>query len=74
MARVCAVNELGRRLAARALELVDIPSPSGDEAEIREHLLLLVPTSLALDHAADEAYFFVSDRRPEAPLVVLAGH
>ena len=68
------MDELGRRLAARALELVDIPSPSGTEAEIREHLLGLVPERLALEHAVDEAYFFTSRRRVGTPLVVLAGH
>jgi succinyl-diaminopimelate desuccinylase len=68
------VDELARRLAARTLELVDIPSPSGNEAAIRERLHALVPPSLELEHAADEASFFVSRRRPGAPLVVLAGH
>lgn len=68
------VNELGRRLAARTLELVDIPSPSGAEAEIREHLLDLVPSWLGLETAADEAYLFASARRVGSPLVVLAGH
>jgi succinyl-diaminopimelate desuccinylase len=53
---------------------VDIPSPSGHEARVRDRLLELVPASLALEHEADEAYLFVSERRPEAPLVVLAGH
>lgn len=74
MARVRAVDDLGQRLAARTLELVDIPSPSGAEADIREHLLRLVPPGLTLEHAVDEAYFFVAERRPDVPLVVLAGH
>jgi succinyl-diaminopimelate desuccinylase len=68
------VDELARRLARRTLELVDIPSTSGAEAEIRKHLLRLVPSSLTLEHAVDEASFFVSQRRDGAPLVVLAGH
>lgn len=68
------MDDLERRLAARTLELVDIPSPSGLEAEIREHLLGLVPPTLTLEQAADEAYFFAPRRRPGAPLVVLAGH
>lgn len=68
------VDELGRRLAARTLELVDIASPSGAEEEVRAHLLELVPNRLSLEAAADEAYFFVSARRPGTPLVVLAGH
>jgi succinyl-diaminopimelate desuccinylase len=68
------VDELARRLAARTLELVDIPSPSGEEARIREHLLGLVPGWLELEAAADEAFLFVSTRREGSPLVVLAGH
>lgn len=68
------MDELDERLATRTLELVNIASPSGDEAEIREHLLALVPASLMLEHEADEAFFFVSSRRPDVPLVVLAGH
>jgi succinyl-diaminopimelate desuccinylase len=69
-----AVTGLADRLAARTLELVDIPSPSGSEAEIRERLLALVPDTLRLEHAADEAFLFVPEPRRDAPLVVLAGH
>jgi succinyl-diaminopimelate desuccinylase len=36
-------EELARRLAARALELVDIPSESRDEAAIAQHVLSTVP-------------------------------
>jgi succinyl-diaminopimelate desuccinylase len=68
------VTSLAERLAARTLELVDIASESGHEAAIREHLLALVPTSLAADYAGDEAYLFAPERRPNVPLVVLAGH
>jgi succinyl-diaminopimelate desuccinylase len=68
------VDPLSQRLAARTLELVDIHSPSGSEAAIREHLLELVPSSLLLEYAGDEAFLFVSSRRPGIPLVVLAGH
>jgi succinyl-diaminopimelate desuccinylase len=68
------VEELGRRLATRTLELVDIASPSGSEEAVRTRLLELVPGGMTLEHEADEAYFFVSAGRREAPLVVLAGH
>jgi succinyl-diaminopimelate desuccinylase len=68
------VNGLADRLAARTLELVDIPSESRHEAEIREHLLRLVPAALAAEYAHDDAFLFVPARRPGAPLVVLAGH
>ena len=69
-----AVTGLGERLAARTLELVDIPSESGHEGEIREHLLGLVPRMLIPEYAGDEAFLFAPERRPDAPLVVLAGH
>jgi succinyl-diaminopimelate desuccinylase len=36
-------EELARRLAARALELVDIPSESRDEAAIAQYVLSIVP-------------------------------
>ena len=62
------------RLAARTLELVDIPSASGHEEDVRRHLLDLVPPRLKLEFAGDEAYLFVPERRSGAPLVVLAGH
>jgi len=68
------MDELSERLAARTLELVDIASPSGHEEAIRTHLLELVPPALEEDFAGDEAYLFVSRRRPDTPLVVLAGH
>jgi succinyl-diaminopimelate desuccinylase len=68
------VTALPERLAARTLELVDIPSESGHELRIREHLRELVPGGLQLEFAGDEALLFVPERRPEAPLIVLAGH
>jgi succinyl-diaminopimelate desuccinylase len=68
------VTGLAERLAKRTLELIDIPSESGNEGDIREHLLALVPAELTSDYAHDEAYFFVRERRPGAALVVLAGH
>jgi len=68
------VTALAERLAARTLELVDIPSESRNEERIREHLLELVPASLHRDYGRDEAFLFVPQRRPDTPLVVLAGH
>ncbi len=65
---------LADRLAARTLELVNIPSESGQEEHIREHLLTLVPPELSAEYAEDEAFFFLPERRADAPLVVLAGH
>ena len=69
-----AVTGLADRLAARTLELVDIPSESGSEKAIREHLLTLVPASWEAEYEGDEAFLFVGPRRPDAPLVVLAAH
>jgi succinyl-diaminopimelate desuccinylase len=68
------VPGLADRLAARTLELVDIPSESHHEERVREHLLDLVPAELTTDYAGDEAFLFVPQRRPDVPLVVLAGH
>jgi succinyl-diaminopimelate desuccinylase len=68
------VTSLAERLAARTLELVDIPSESGDEDAIREHLLELVQDSLVVEFSGDEAFLLAPTRRPDVPLVILAGH
>ncbi|HEU5263863.1 MAG TPA: M20/M25/M40 family metallo-hydrolase, partial [Gaiellaceae bacterium] len=68
------MTALADRLAARTLELVDIPSESGSEDAIREHLLRLVPPGLAREYEGDEAFFFVPRSRRDVPLVVLVGH
>jgi succinyl-diaminopimelate desuccinylase len=68
------VTALADRLSARTLELVDIPSPSGEERVIRERLLELIPASWDPDYAGDEAFLFVSPRHAGRPLIVLAGH
>jgi succinyl-diaminopimelate desuccinylase len=68
------MDALAERLAARTLELVDIASESGHEAEIRTHLLELVPPELTAEFAGDEAFLFLPARRESAPLVVLVGH
>ena len=66
---------LADRLAARTLELIDIPSESGSEDAIRGHILTLIPSALETEHAVDEAFFFVpAGRREDVPLVVLVGH
>jgi succinyl-diaminopimelate desuccinylase len=66
--------ELADRLAARTLELVDIPSESRHEERIREYVLGLVPPVLEPAYAGDEAFLFLPPRRAGAPLVLLAGH
>jgi succinyl-diaminopimelate desuccinylase len=62
------------RLAARTLELVDIPSESLHEAEVRAHVRSLVPDAFAPDTVLEDAALYARERRPGAPLVVLAGH
>jgi succinyl-diaminopimelate desuccinylase len=68
------MEPLAARLAARTLELIDIPSESRHEQAIREHVLGLVPPGWATEFAGDEAYLLAPPRRPELPLVVLAAH
>ena len=68
------MNALADRLAGRTLELVNIPSESRQEDEIREHLLRLVPRELDAVYAHDDAFLFLPERRLGVPLVVLAGH
>jgi succinyl-diaminopimelate desuccinylase len=58
-------EELARRLAARTLELIDIPSESRDEAAIAQHVLSIVPGA----RDAGDGCVLVGD----GP-VVLAGH
>lgn len=65
---------LAERLAARTLELVDIPSESRHEAEIREHVRSLVPPCFKPETELDDAALYVRARRPGTPLVLLAGH
>jgi len=45
-------SELGERLAARTLELIDIPSESRDEAALAEHVLGLLPGARDLGDTA----------------------
>jgi succinyl-diaminopimelate desuccinylase len=67
------VTDLADRLLARTLALVDIASPSGDEAELLE--ALEIPGDLPVREARDSVRWFGPRvRRPDAPMVVLAGH
>ena len=74
VARACVVAAVGSplgtladRLAARTLELVDIPSESLHEAEIRERLRAAVPAPFDEVYAGDEAFLWARERRPDAP-------
>jgi succinyl-diaminopimelate desuccinylase len=55
----------------RTLELVDIPSVSRAEGELRDHVSEVVPLPTA--YATDEALLFATERT-DRPLVLLAGH
>ena len=59
-------DALAERLAARTLELIDIPSESRDEAACVEHVRAL----LGAQDLGDTCVYF----GPERPRVVLAGH
>jgi succinyl-diaminopimelate desuccinylase len=66
--------DLAARLAARTLELVDIPSESRNEAAISERVAALVPAAFEVETRVDGARLWATERRAGAPLVVLAGH
>ena len=59
-------------LAQRTLELVDIPSVSGDEAAAMAYLAEAVPLERVWSDA--DVLLVTSRRRPRTPLAVLAGH
>jgi succinyl-diaminopimelate desuccinylase len=68
------MSALADRLAARTLELVNIPSESLHEAKIAAHVRALVPASFAAEYESEDAFVWARPRREDRPLVVLAGH
>src|SRR4029450_1729792 len=68
------MSALADLLAARTLELVNIPSESRNEAEIAAHVRSLVPTSFQAEYEGDDAFVWARPRIAGPPLVVLAGH
>jgi succinyl-diaminopimelate desuccinylase len=62
------------RLAARTLELVDIPSESRREGALAEHVRGLLPAPLERRHDVGAALLVAPPRRPSRPLVLFAGH
>jgi succinyl-diaminopimelate desuccinylase len=68
------MSALADRLAARTLELVNIPSESRHEAQIAAYVRSLVPASFAAEYESDDAFVWAQARRAGRPLVVLAGH
>ena len=66
---------LADRLAARTLELVDIPSESRDEAALAAHVLgVLREGGVEARDAGDTCVLAGATERGERPLVLLAGH
>ena len=65
-------GEPGSRLAKRTLALVNIPSISRSEAEAMVYVRAELP--LEPVWSSDDVLFATSARRPERPLVLLAGH
>ena len=74
MPRLCLMADLADRLAARTLELVNIPSESRNEAAIAAHVRSLVPASFEPEYTAEDAFVWATPRRDRRSLVVLAGH
>jgi succinyl-diaminopimelate desuccinylase len=68
------VAPLAERLAARTLELVDIPSESLHEEQIRKHVRGLVPAGWSAETRLEDAALYAPPRRPDVPFVMLAGH
>jgi succinyl-diaminopimelate desuccinylase len=68
------MSALADKLAARTLELVNIPSESRNEAEVAAHVLSLVPASFAPEYEGEDAFVWARPRNAGRPLVVLAGH
>ncbi|MCD6728115.1 MAG: succinyl-diaminopimelate desuccinylase [Solirubrobacteraceae bacterium] len=68
-------DPLAERLAARTLELVDIPSESRDEATLAAHALeVLERGGVPVRDAGDTCVLAGVLERGERPLVLLAGH
>ena len=66
---------LAERLAARTLELVDIPSESLHEEQIRAHVRVARACRAGrAETELEDAALYAPPRRPGVPLVVLAGH
>ena len=69
------MSDLADRLAARTLELVDVPSESRDEAALAAHVLgVLRDGGVEARDAGDTCVLAGPTGRGERPLVLLAGH
>jgi succinyl-diaminopimelate desuccinylase len=68
-------DPVAERLAARTLELVDMPSVSGNEAAVLAAIAGAVPSGFEVLDSDDDVVFVAPRvRRVGAPFVVLAGH
>jgi succinyl-diaminopimelate desuccinylase len=73
--KASAIDEVRGRLAARTLELVGVPSVSGDEGAMLEVVRSRLPDRLEVLDDRDAVLFVaLGERRPGVPFVVLAGH
>jgi succinyl-diaminopimelate desuccinylase len=68
------VSDVSERLAERLEALVAILSESGDESAILGWIRERLPASFTVLEDRDSVLFAMPERRPGAPLVVLAGH
>lgn len=69
------VHDVRSHLAERTLELVDIPSISGDEAAVLRRIRSHLPSGFELVDDDDAVVFAAPrERRTGAPFVLLAGH
>jgi succinyl-diaminopimelate desuccinylase len=69
------VPDRAQALAATTLALVDIPSESRDEAAAAAWVeAALANGALRLAHRGDSTLLYETERRPDVPLVLLAGH
>lgn len=66
-------QDTAEQLAARTLELVDIPSPSRAETALAEHVRSLLPEPLELVHTEGDAVY-ACVARAGLPQVLFAGH
>jgi succinyl-diaminopimelate desuccinylase len=68
------VTDVSDRLAVRTEALVEIPSESRDEAAILERIRAELPSAWTVIDDEDSVLLAMPERRPGAPLVLLAGH
>jgi succinyl-diaminopimelate desuccinylase len=68
------MTDLAERLAARTAALVAVQSESRNEATILAEIRRQLPAALTVVDEEDSVLLALPERRPEAPLVLLAGH